>query len=344
MTEVEIERLPKRSPDAFGGKAPSPLAWYPLPHMQEWLDEMMAGGEISDTYIRAAKVGLTHFAMYARSEGIRHPNEIERPHILRFQAYLTNARKENGDPLTLSYRQQLMKYVRNWINWLQKVEYLDHNPWVRIRVGRVAKKPKPLEDDEIALLFDAHRKQAFSIAPFYYHRRETILVLLYGWGLRISELQALTVSGMDMRLDWVTVRNKSRQGSAHREKVLPYGAQLKTVVNRWLAQRSKSAVPGEDSLLIDQQGRPLSAHMIRKIVTELGNRAGITINPHRLRDTFGTTMLDNDVEIERIMKLMGHTQRSQTLAYARVNDRKLRESHDRVMEPLIGKLLGGELP
>lgn len=331
------------APTLFGGKAPTPLAWKPLPYMEEWL-ENLAAEEISAGYIGAARTGMARFAIFAAEEGIKHPDEITRAHILRFQAHLIGLRKENGEPLSLTYRQQLMKYTRNWINWLVDVEHIETNPWVRIRIGRVAKKPKPLEDDEIALLFDAHKKQAFSISPFFYHRRETILVLLYAWGLRISELQSLTVASMDMRLDWVTVRNKGRQGGGNTQKVLPYGTEMQQVVQRWLVHRAKHAVPGEDALIIDQFGKPLTIHMVRKIVTECGARAGITVNPHRLRDSFGTTMLDHDVEVERIMKIMGHTQRSQTLAYARVNDHKVAESHNRVMNPLIHRLLDGNLP
>lgn len=336
MTATNERRL-------FGGKSPTPLPWTPLPHMQEWLDNLVAE-EVTEGYIKPARVGMAHFAAFAAAEGIRHPDEITRHHILRFQTHLTTITKQNGEPLSLAYRKQLMKYVRNWINWLAAVEHIETNPWVRIKVGRVDKKPKPLEDDEIALLFDSHRQQAFSITPFYYHRRETMLVLLYGWGLRLHELQSLTVAAMDMRLDYVTVRNKSRQGSSNSTKVLPYAAAMKDVVQRWLRVRATHALVGEDALFIDQNGRPLSAHSMRKIITDLGRRAGIQINPHRLRDSFGTTMLDNDVPVEQIMKMMGHTQRSQTLAYARVNDRKVKESHDQVVNPLINKLLGGRLP
>lgn len=327
----------------FGGKSPEPLPWNPLPHMQEWLDNLVAE-EVTHGYIRMARVGLAHFAAFCEGENVEHPEEITRHHILRFQTYLTKVTKKDGEPLSLGYRKQLLKYIRNWINWLAEVEHIEKNPWVRIKVGRVAKLPKPLEDDEIELLFSTHKQQAFSVPPFYYHRREAMLVLLYAWGLRLHELQSLTVTAMDMRLDYVTVRNKSRQGSANSKKVLPYGDELKNVVQRWLRLRATKANVGEDALFIDQYGRPLGQQSIRKIVTELGRRAGVQINPHRLRDTFGTTMLDNDVPVERIMKMMGHTQRSQTLAYSRVNDHKVKESHDQVVNPLINKLLGGELP
>jgi site-specific recombinase XerD len=303
--------------------------------MLEWIDNLRLDDK-SEGYISSAQLALAHFSNFCAEEGLKHPDEIERHHILRYQAYLTHLRKENGDPFTLSYRQQLMKVLRNWINWLDDLDYITQNPWHRIRVGRTPKKPKPLEDEEIAALFDAHLRAAFSMSPFYYHRREVILVLLYGWGLRLHELTALSVSNMDMRLDFVTAINKG--GGT---KVLPYGNEMKDVVQRWLIQRGKNAVPEVDSLLIDSQGRTLSNKMVYKIITELGQRAGVQINPHRLRDSFGTKLLESDVPVERIMKMMGHTQRSQTLAYARVNDQTLKASHDEVMQPLIKKLLGG---
>lgn len=320
----------------FGGKSPSALPWKPLPLMEEYLYNLEVD-ERSGTYMRAVKVGLTHFGIFAEQEGIRHPDEIERMHLLRFQEYLNGLSSEQfGKPLSSAYRQQLMKYVRAWINWLLELEHISHNPWVKIKVGRAKKKPKPLEHAEVEALFDAHRRMAFNISPFFYHRRETMLVLLYAWGLRIHELQALTVTAMDMRLDFVTTINKG--GGT---KVLPYGTEMKQIVARWLNQRSKHAIPGVDSLLIDSSGNPLSSAMIYKVVTELGQRAGVTINPHRLRDTFGTTMLDDDVPIERIMVMMGHTNRAQTAAYSRVNDPKLKESHDASMGPRISRLTGG---
>ena len=327
----------------FGGKAPTPLPWQPLPHMEEWLEELEAS-EVTDVYIRQAKRALAYFAMFAASEGIKHPDEIKRSHILRFQAYLTNRTKENGEPLALSYRQQMLKYLRNWVNWLDRLEYISVTPWVRIRVGTTGKRPKPLEDDEVELIFESHRQQAFAIQPFFYHRREAILVLLYGWGLRIGELESLTVAQMDVRLEYVTVRNKARAGSANGQKVLPYPDEMKQVVLRWLQHRGEHAIHGEDALLIDQQGKPQNQHAIRKIVTDCGRRAGVPINPHRLRDTYATTLLDNDVPIERIMRLLGHSSREQVLAYAKVRDPKIKQSHDEVMSPLLNRLLGGVRP
>lgn len=326
------------APVYFGGKGPTPIAWNPLPYMEEYLTNLEVD-ERAKGYIRMVRTGLAHFAIFCHQEAIKNPEQITRQHLLQFQGYLNELTNADGEKLAKSYRQQLMKYVRGWINWMEEVGHIESNPWVRIRVGRVEKKPKPLEDDEVAALFAAHRQQAFSIHPFFYHRREVILTLLLAWGLRLHELRSLTVTALDMRLEWVTVRNKGGN-----DKVLPFSSEMKQVVARWLVHRSRHQIPGDDSLLIDQQGHQMSDGMVYKIVTELGQRASVRINPHRLRDTFGTIMLDNDVPVERIMKMMGHTNRTQTLAYSRVNEPKVKESHDEVMNPLLHKLLGGELP
>lgn len=312
----------------FGGKFNQPLPWNPLPYMEEMLAELKIE-EKRPEYIRVVKSGLAHFATWCASQGIGHPEELERSHIVKYQAYL------NGLPMSVAYRQQLLKYVRLWMNWMEQVGYVDRNPWFRIKIGRTPKKPKPLEDEEVNMLFEAHRQQAFAISPFAFHRREVILTLLYAWGLRIHELHALNVSQLDIRLDSVTSINKG--GGT---KNLPYGPAVKQVVQRWLVARGRhSKKIGEDPLLIDSNGHRLSIRMIRKIVTDLGDRAGVPINPHRMRDTFGTTMLDNDVEVERIMKMMGHTNVKQTLAYSRVNDKKVNEAHERAMGPILERLL-----
>lgn len=327
----------------FGGKSPAPMPWHPLPHMDEWLDEL-AGEAFSDGYIRPAKVGLAHFAAFAATQQIKHPDEITRHHILRFQTYLTEIRKRNGDPLALTYRHALMRYLRNWLNWLEQVEHIEKSPWARIKIGRVDKRPQPLDDDELAQLFATHRQSVFAIPPFYYHRREAMLVLLYGWGLRLHELQNLTVEALDVRLDYVTIPSKGHQGTRSSRKTLPYGQELKQVVQRWLRVRATHAILGESALFIDRYGRPLSGHSIRASIAELSHSAGVRANPNRLRDTFATTMLNKDVPIEQVMKMMGHTDRSQTLAYSRDRDLQVRESHDRVVDPLIQRLLRGQLP
>ena len=122
-----------------------------------------------------------------------------------------------------------------------------------------------------------------------------------------------------------------------------YSSEIKDVVGRWLSQRMSKAQPGEDALLLNNEGKPMTTKAIYKVVTDLGSKAGVSINPHRLRDSFGTKMLESDVPVERIMRMMGHTRREQTLSYARVMDHTLKDSHDAVMNPLLHHLVSGPI-
>lgn len=305
----------------FGHK---PLTFNPLPHMEEYLNDLDAQGR-SQSWVKGNRNALTHFADFLMSEGLIHPMEIDRVHVIRFQAMVNS--NPNWAP---SYRIQLMKHIRGWVNWCVDLGYITDNPWVRVKVGRTVKKPKPLSDDELRQLFAAHRMGAFGMSPFSYHRREMILCLLYGWGLRVHELEALNVSNMDVSLDWVLCRNKG--GGT---KSLPYDPEMKKIFQRWVTNRARNAVVGEDALIITTSGSRMTKEQISRVISELGTRAGLDINAHQLRDTCGTNLLDDDVPVERVKDILGHSNISQTLAYSRVNAHKVAESHNAAMGPRL---------
>lgn len=305
--------------------SPPALVWNPLPHMQEYLDELEAR-DVTPGYRRIVRNGLAHFAQAMQDQGITDPSEIERVHLIRFQAVVNN--NPDWKP---SYRQKIMHYSRAWISWCVSLNYIHQDPWVKIKVGSTPKKPKPIEDDELELLFMTHRQGAFTMSPFAFHRREMILCLLYGWGLRVHELAALNVANMDSNNDYVTCINKG--GGT---KQLPYTDEMKKVFNRYVTTRGKQGVAGEDALIITSNGRRMPPQSIARIVTDLADKAALKINPHRLRDTCGTHLLDSDVPVERVAKILGHVTNSKmTLAYARVNDHKVKESHEQAMDPRL---------
>jgi type 1 fimbriae regulatory protein FimB len=313
--------------DAFQRAKLNALDFKPMSYMVEYLTQLESEKRNKD-YIRTVRNGLAHFADFMRTENVLHPEEITRLHLVRFQG-LCNER--DWSP---AYRIQILKKVRAWLNWLEEVGYIENNPWIRIKVGTIPKKPKPLSDDEVEQLFLTHRQGAFTMTPFAFHRREIILCLLYGWGLRIHELEALNVTDMDVRKEFVTVRNKGG-GS----KTEPYSPRTKQVFQRWTAARARNAIPTEDALLITSQGTRLDKDDIYRIVVDLGKAAGIAINPHRLRDTCGTNLLDSDVPAERVQQILGHSNLKQTLAYSRVNNKKVAESHEAAMDPRLSRLL-----
>lgn len=284
----------------------------------------------STTYQKGAKNSLVHFVNFLHRENINHPLDIDRMSLLRFQA-MVNASTSWAE----SYKQQIMKHVRHYMNWMADVGHIPTNPWVRIKVGTTAKKPNPLTDEELSVLFAAHKQGAFTMTPFTYHRREMILAALFSWGLRVHELEALTVGALDTRLDFITAINKG--GGT---KTLPFSPELKKVYMRYVAQRGKHAKPGVDNLIITTDGDRMNKDYISKVIADLGRAAGLDINAHMLRDTCGTNLLDSNVPIERVAKLLGHANTRMALAYSEVRDKKVAEDHERAMDPRIRMLFG----
>lgn len=315
---------------AFKQAKAAALTYTPMASMDEYLDELAANGRNPD-YIRTVRNGLLHFSEYMRGENVMHPEEITRQHLVRFQGRCNQ--RVADEEWKKSYSIEVQKKVRAWLNWASGVGYVTKNPWLEIRLPATVKQPKPLSDDDLTLLLRSHTRDAFQIEPFIFHRRDVILCLLYAWGLRIHELEALTVGSMDMRLDFVTAKNKG--GTT---KTLPYTDEIKRIVGRWLKVRGQHSMIGEDSLLITSSGTRLPKEQIREIVTELGRKAGVQINPHRLRDTCGTHLLDSDVPAERVQKILGHANLKQTLAYSKVNNKKVHESLTEAMDPRLMNL------
>lgn len=314
------------------------LPWNPLPLMDDYLVEL-ALAETSKDYRRMVKVGLSYFARFLRQEGVLSAEEIQRMHIVRFQSWLNDLRKEDGEPYALNYRHKVLAYVKGWFTWLERGEMVEKNPWVNIRVPKIPKSPRPLDQDDVIALFEGHKRQAFQMDPFDYHQREVILTLLYSWGLRVHELCSINLAHVDMRLDSVKVRNKGG-GS----KQMPYGEVEKAVISRWLRHRAKAASYDEDALLITRSGARITQQKVGEVLTALGKRVGVEVNPHRFRDTLGTTMLDDDVPVEVVMKMLGHSNRAQTLAYSRINDPVVQRHHERVMTDRLNSLLRFDTP
>lgn len=315
--------------DPFTANKASTLAFDPLPHMLEYLDEKVAQGR-HPKHVRGIRNALAHFSAYVKPLGVVTQYDLDRHHLIRYQGWVNQ--QEAWKP---SYRIELLKRVHAWLNWLEEIGYLDENPWVKIRVGTTKKQPRPLSEEDLALLFDEHRRGALRLPPFTFHRREMILCLLYGWGLRIHELVALDMKDMDVRNDFVICRNKG--GGT---KTLPYTPEIKRVFNRWAQVRARYADPMVDALLITRNdGGRMDQNHVYKVITDLGEAAGVKINPHRMRDTCGTSLLDADVPAERVQMILGHSRLQQTLAYSRVNNHKVHESAVAAVDPRLRQLL-----
>jgi len=165
----------------------------------------------------------------------------------------------------------------------------------------------------------------------YPERDVALFELLYGCGLRISELVGLNVDDFDLGERWIRVRGKGRK-----ERQVPYGEKASASLKKYLAQRA--AKPGERALLVNHRGGRLSDRGAREIVKfyarMISGDAGL--HPHSLRHAYATHLLADGADLRAIQELLGHARLATTQKYTQVSLTDLMAVYDKA-HPKAGR-------
>jgi integrase/recombinase XerC len=180
-------------------------------------------------------------------------------------------------------------------------------------------------DDVFRLLERPDRKKPLGL------RDLAILEVLYSCGIRVSELEALTISSVDFEERLVTVI-----GKGDRERIVPIGRiALKAVRDYLEATRDLRKGDGYDSrdapLFINFRGGRLSGRSIGRIIKRYATESGLNpeISPHSMRHTFATHLLDGGADLRSVQELLGHASLSTTQRYTHVSLDRLMEVYDK---------------
>jgi integrase/recombinase XerC len=151
-----------------------------------------------------------------------------------------------------------------------------------------------------------------------------IFELLYGCGLRVSELSGLNLDDFDMTERWVLVRGKGRK-----ERQVPYGSKAAAALEQYLAVRP--VAPNEKALLLNYRRRRLATRGVYDIVKFYGRMlAGdSSIHPHSLRHAYATHLLSDGADLRSIQELLGHASLSTTQKYTQVSLTDLMAVYDK---------------
>ena len=217
--------------------------------------------------------------------------------------------------------------VRSFFLFLEKKGIVMTNPAGDIATPKLGKYiPVYLPvDDVFRLLERPDRKKPLGL------RDLAILEVLYSCGIRVSELEALDISGVDFEGRLVTVI-----GKGDRERIVPIGRiALKAVRNYLEATRNLRKGDGNDSqdgpLFINFRGGRLSGRSIARIIKRYAAESGLSpeISPHSMRHTFATHLLDGGADLRSVQELLGHASLSTTQRYTHVSLDRLMEVYDK---------------
>jgi integrase/recombinase XerD len=222
-----------------------------------------------------------------------------------------------------------MAAVRNLHRFLAEEGRAASDPAVDVAVPPVPLGlPKALSEEEVGALLDA------VVGHDVTHRRDrAILELLYGTGMRISELCDLTLGALDPDAGMARVFGKGAK-----ERVVPVGRPALAAVGEWLEPEGRPRLAPErwrrrddaTALFLNRRGGRLSRQAGWAIVRGYGRSVGLDdrLSPHVLRHSCATHMLDHGADLRVVQELLGHASVSTTQVYTKVSTERLRAAFE----------------
>jgi len=278
---------------------------------------------LSDNTVDAYRRDLLAWREFCGLHGVRgldaSPDDVT--------AYLDALRKGAPPatrPLSPASVARMLVVVRAFYRFLTREGKIDVDPTGRVGVPRRPRSlPKAIPLDDVERLLTQPGEDLLGA------RDKAILEVLYGTGVRISELANLDVDDVDTRARTVLVRS----GKGAKSRLVPLGRVARSALEAYLtrsrpelARRQSKQKPG-GALFLNARGGRLSRQGSWKILKGYARLAGLEdrVSPHTLRHSFATHMLDRGADIRVVQELLGHASLATTQVYTLVSDRRLRE-------------------
>lgn len=227
--------------------------------------------------------------------------------------------------LSATSQARIISGVRSFYRFLFFTHRMDYNPSERLVVPKTGRHlPAVLSFDEIERMIAALEENLIDSSEFIVRRNRAIIEVLYGSGLRVSELVNLKFS--DMRTDdgFMIIR-----GKGDKQRLVPISDMSINQIDAYIPLREQLNIKKgeEDYLFLNQRGAHLTRTMILIFLKELALRADIhkTISPHTLRHSFATAMLEGGANLRVIQMLLGHENIVTTEIYTHIDTTRLRE-------------------
>jgi site-specific recombinase XerD len=269
--------------------------------------------------IDAYRSDLLLFAEWIERGGITSPVDVDRLLLRRYVASLTTRRFAKR---TIARK---VAALRRYFSFLRQRGYVELDPTVSLRAPAGAGRlPRVLEHSEISALLD--RGVPDTEPSWRQCRDDAVLEVLYGSGVRVSELCGLDVDALDLPRAAVTV-----WGKGSKERRVPLSVPAVEALRAWLAVRGEVVAPQTGVALFgNERGVRLAPRDVRRI---LDRRSQRPTHPHALRHSFATHLLDGGADLRVVQDLLGHSDVATTQRYTHVSKQRLRavyaETHPR---------------
>lgn len=295
-------------------------------YLEAYLRELQALGNRSQYTLRNYRSDIGHFLRYCDEQ------ELAPLHITRhdFRAYLATLRAAGIVAASITRRTST---VHGFYRYLQREGVTEKDLLYGTAMPKRGKRlPKVLPPGTVEALLDGPDRETPAGL-----RDRAMFELLYGAGLRISELVSLDAGEIDLEHGAAIVR-----GKGSKERVVLFGRPGIQAVEAYLgAGRPALASGAEPALFLNRFGGRLTARAVQMIVKKHALAAGIEadVHPHLLRHSFATHLLDGGAELRVVQELLGHSSPTTTQIYTHVSQARQAELADKAWAEVADDIL-----
>jgi integrase/recombinase XerC len=276
--------------------------------------------------IKAYTGDLDNFAAYIGSRGWKTIDHIA------IRGFLSHLYDQGLSKPSIA---RALAAVRSLYRWLAQEGVVEQNPAKLVSTPRLPKKlPRVPTIEEMNFVLDGKMPEVASFPE----RDRLLLELLYGCGIRNSELVGINLDDISLSNQAILIRGKGKK-----ERYVPFGDSALAALSVYLPWRQqllatlKKTMPAKgmpalvvNQLLVNQRGGRLTTRSVGRIVKRIAVAKGLSpeVHPHTLRHAFGTHMLEEGADLRAIQELLGHERLATTERYTQLSVKHVMNVYD----------------
>src|SRR5579862_2826144 len=291
-------------------------------YIQQFIQYIEIERGFSPRTIHAYSHDLQQFDVFLEQHQIASLETVTKTDLRDFLSEL--AQKGIQKPNAEITRARKLSALKSFFKYLYREGIASHNPAQEIETPKIPEKePCYLTQEEYQRLL--HTLQ-WESTPYYHARNIAIVTTFLGTGIRLSELVGLSLQSINLRDQWVKV-----VGKGNKERTIPFNATVGIALANHLRHR-----PSIDSsaLFLSRLRRRLSTGAVYHLIKTSVAKASINkdrIGVHSLRHTFGTSLVNKNVNLIVIQRLLGHKKLETTRKYLHINNVELRQAVEQLV-------------
>ena len=284
--------------------------------IQQYLDFLLIEKGLSKGSIEAYATDLSEYMHFLSDKKIEKMDQADTAAILNWVVHL----QKRG--LSARSIARHLVALRGFYKFLLRENHIASDPVKSIEIPRTGLAlPEILTVAEVEALL-----HAVDTATWPGVRNLAMMEIIYGAGLRVSELVSMKMENMDLTAGFVRIFGKGAK-----ERIVPLGTHARASAEHWLKQGRPRLLKGISSpyLFIARAGRPMTRQGFWKMVKKTATAAGISKNvtPHTFRHSFATHLLEGGADLRSVQTMLGHSDISTTQIYTHISKDYLVEMH-----------------